>query len=188
MSKIKRNRWPRGDGGGQSPISYFVHTFNLMMFLQFPFRGEGGSDKNGQWFPFVLDIELCTLSLSWLVDHRLPWLPVKTHKWHITETCTLINKSLNGYGGSPSNGFRWKVCIEWKVFCLKFYFLGNSELFCGWTFAAHFIMTFFLYESVFGTSKDRVPCSKRQLVVTIFSVRLQLIFIWVTGRLMGCDL
>ncbi len=32
---------------------------------------------------------------------------------------TLINESLNGYGESPSNGFHWKVCIEWIVLCLK---------------------------------------------------------------------
>ncbi len=25
---------------------------------------------------------------------------------------TLINKSLNGYGDSPSNGFRWKSYID----------------------------------------------------------------------------
>ena len=32
---------------------------------------------------------------------------------------TLINKLLNWYGESPSNGFRWKVCIEWIAFCSK---------------------------------------------------------------------
>ncbi len=35
------------------------------MFPEFPFRGEGGgSVKNGQRFPFFLDIELCTRSLK----------------------------------------------------------------------------------------------------------------------------
>ncbi len=33
------------------------------MFLEFPFGGGGGSDKNGQQYPFILDIELCTQSL-----------------------------------------------------------------------------------------------------------------------------
>ncbi len=32
-----------------------------------------------------------------------------------TGTCTLINKSLNGYGDSPSNGFRWKSYIDLAV-------------------------------------------------------------------------
>ena len=32
---------------------------------------------------------------------------------------TLINESLNGYGESPSNGFRWKVGIEWIFICAK---------------------------------------------------------------------
>ncbi len=36
------------------------------MFLEFPFRGEGGggSVKNGQRISFFLDIELCTRSLK----------------------------------------------------------------------------------------------------------------------------
>ncbi len=28
---------------------------------------------------------------------------------------TLINKSLNGYGDSPSKGFHWKVHVGWMV-------------------------------------------------------------------------
>ncbi len=30
-----------------------------------------------------------------------------------------LNESLNGYAESPSNGFRWKVYIEWIVFRSK---------------------------------------------------------------------
>ncbi len=37
------------------------------------------------------------------------------HYVHITISYTLINKSLNGYGDSTSNGFRWEVHVEWIV-------------------------------------------------------------------------
>ncbi len=40
------------------------------MFFKFPFRGEGGSDKVGQQFPFFLDIELCTRSLSQILPKK----------------------------------------------------------------------------------------------------------------------
>ncbi len=40
-----------------------MNRVNLQTF-NFPFRGEGGSDKVGQRFPFFFfDIELCTRSL-----------------------------------------------------------------------------------------------------------------------------
>ena len=70
MSKKKGNSLQRG-ARGLNPCSY---PGRHSMFLEFPFRGEGGLGKMVNDFLF-LDIELCTRSLT---DHeicqRLPYL------------------------------------------------------------------------------------------------------------------
>ena len=55
------------------------------MFLEFPFRG--GSNENGQRFPFILDIELCTWSLKWpqregMYSAKNKW-PLSSRKWYL---------------------------------------------------------------------------------------------------------